>query len=117
MFNSRKAEKYVTQALEHVNAGRCQEALKNCEAAIKLKPNYSDAWSTNGRANQHCGDLQGAIRDYQEAYRLQPDAKLLKSIAGVYYVLANNDLYNCRNKEVVEHCDKAIELDPKNPFL
>ena len=41
--------------------------------AIRLKPDYADAYTNRGVVRYHKGDLDGAIKDYNEAIRLKPD--------------------------------------------
>jgi tetratricopeptide (TPR) repeat protein len=41
--------------------------------AIRLKPDYADAYCSRGVARYHKKDLDGAIKDYTEAIRLKPD--------------------------------------------
>ena len=41
--------------------------------AIRLKPNYADAYYGRGLAKDGLGEKQGAIADYNEAIRLKPD--------------------------------------------
>ena len=43
------------------------------DQAIRLKPDYADAFNNRGIARQAKGDLDGALADYDEAIRLQPD--------------------------------------------
>ena len=41
--------------------------------AIRLKPDFADAYNNRGVARYDKGDLDGAIKDYKEAIRLKPD--------------------------------------------
>jgi tetratricopeptide (TPR) repeat protein len=41
--------------------------------AIRLKPDYFEAFNNRGTARQDKGDMGGAIEDYTEAIRLKPD--------------------------------------------
>jgi tetratricopeptide (TPR) repeat protein len=49
------------------------EQLRFYSEAIRLKPDYENAFYFRSRARQAKGDLDGALRDYDEAIRLQPD--------------------------------------------
>jgi len=49
------------------------EKLRFYSEAIRLKPDYADAFNNRGVARSRGGDLKGAIGDYSEAIRLKPD--------------------------------------------
>ena len=55
------------------NAVDLDEKLRFYGNAIRLKPDYSEAFNGRGYARQLKGDLEGALRDYNEAIRLKPD--------------------------------------------
>jgi tetratricopeptide (TPR) repeat protein len=50
------------------------EQLRFYTEAIRLKPDYADAFYNRGIARHDKGDLDGALQDYNEAIRLKPDA-------------------------------------------
>ncbi|TRV64415.1 MAG: toll/interleukin-1 receptor domain-containing protein [Microcystis panniformis Mp_MB_F_20051200_S9] len=41
--------------------------------AIKIKPDYADAYNNRGIAKKNLGDKQGAIADYNQAIKIKPD--------------------------------------------
>jgi tetratricopeptide (TPR) repeat protein len=50
-----------------------EEQLRFYGQAIRLKPDYADAFINRGNARRDKGDLEGALQDYDEAVRLKPD--------------------------------------------
>src|SRR5713226_3152593 len=52
------------------------EKLRFYNEAIRLKPDYADAFNNRGNARYRKGDLEGALQDYTEALRLRPDYAL-----------------------------------------
>jgi tetratricopeptide (TPR) repeat protein len=42
--------------------------------AIRLKPDYVEAYNNRGGARRNKGDMEGALADYTEAIRLKPDS-------------------------------------------
>jgi tetratricopeptide (TPR) repeat protein len=54
-------------------AADVDEKLRLYTEAIRLKPDYADAFNNRGLARQDKGDLDGALQDYNEAIRLKPD--------------------------------------------
>jgi tetratricopeptide (TPR) repeat protein len=55
------------------NTRDLDEKLRFYSHAIRLKPDYADAFYNRGRAYHDKNDLKAAIRDYGKAIRLQPD--------------------------------------------
>ena len=55
-------------ALDHEEKVRCYTE------AIRLKPDFPQAYNNRGKARQAKHDLDGALRDYDEAIRLKSDA-------------------------------------------
>jgi tetratricopeptide (TPR) repeat protein len=49
------------------------EKLRFYSEAIRLKPDYAEAFINRGVARREMGDIEGAIEDYNEAIRLKPD--------------------------------------------
>jgi tetratricopeptide (TPR) repeat protein len=49
------------------------EAIRCYSEAIRLKPDYAEAYNNRGAARSEENDLQGALADYDEAIRLKPD--------------------------------------------
>ena len=49
------------------------EKLRFYGEAIRLKPDYAEAFNNRGNARSAKGDHDGALKDYNEAIRLEPD--------------------------------------------
>src|SRR5229473_4092393 len=49
------------------------EQLRFYTEAIRLKPDYAEAYTNRGVARRAKGDVDGALQDYTEAIRLKPD--------------------------------------------
>jgi tetratricopeptide (TPR) repeat protein len=55
------------------NATDLDEELRFYTEAIRLKPDYSEAFNNRGIIHYAKGDFESAIQDYNEALRLKPD--------------------------------------------
>ncbi len=64
------AQQWFERALAAVDI---DEELRFYTQAIRLKPDYADAFNNRGNVRSAKGDLEGALRDYNEAIRLKPD--------------------------------------------
>jgi Flp pilus assembly protein TadD len=63
------AQQYFEQAF---NSTDLDERLRLYREAIRLKPDFVEAFNNRGSARRDKGDLDGAITDYNEAVRLWP---------------------------------------------
>ena len=54
-------------------ASDLDEAVRFYSEAIRLKPDYAEAFHDRGNARRAKGDLEGPLQDYSEAIRLKPD--------------------------------------------
>jgi len=55
------------------NQGRYDEAIKAYDEAIKLDPNYANAWTSKGAALSNQGKYDEAIQAHNEAIKLDPN--------------------------------------------
>ena len=53
--------------------GKLDEAIANYQQALRLKPDYAEAYNNLGNALKDQGKLEEAIASYQQALRLKPD--------------------------------------------
>src|SRR5947208_1517073 len=53
--------------------GRYEEAIKSYEEAIRIKPDYFDAWYTKGNTLGNLGRYEEAIESFEQAIRIKPD--------------------------------------------
>jgi len=66
------------------------EVIRYYTEAIRLKPDYADAYNNRGLAYKDQGDYAAAIRDYTEAIRLKPDYAMAYNNRGFTYTKQNN---------------------------
>jgi len=83
--------------------GKVMEYLNE---AIRLNPNYADAYGDRGAAYADLGQYQLAIEDYNKAIRLQPDDVFAYNNRGIAY--ADLGQYQL----AIEDYNKAIRLKP-----
>lgn len=84
------------------------EKVRCYTEAIRLRPNFFEAFDYRGSARQYKGDLEGAIQDFSEAIRLKPDCSHFFVGRG----LARRDKGDLEG--AIQDYDEAIRLDPNN---
>jgi tetratricopeptide (TPR) repeat protein len=88
--------------------GEYDKVLRDCDAAIRLDPDYAMAYNSRGVAWYEKGNCEKAISDYNQAIRLDPnnaDAHYNRGLAG--HKVGNYD-------NAISDYDAAIRLDPNN---
>lgn len=82
------------------------EQVRFYSEAIRLRPDFADAYNNRGWARQTLGDREGAVRDYSDALRLRPD-----------FVRAFNNRFEMRRSQgdlegALKDCNDALRLRP-----
>jgi tetratricopeptide (TPR) repeat protein len=67
----------------NVHAFDSDEKIRCYTEAIRLKPDYADAYYNRGLARRAKGDHDGALKDYAEAIRLKPDLEEVRTYGKV----------------------------------
>ena len=81
-------------------------ALENFDRAIKLNPDYADAYNNRASVRHELGDDPGAKKDYTEAILLNPDCAVAHNNLGIIFY--NSDDY----RGAQAHHTRAIQLNP-----
>lgn len=81
-------------------------AIENFDRAIKLNPDYADAYNNRASVRHELGDDPGAKKDYTEAILLNPDCAVSHNNLGI--ISYNSDDYRGAQ---ADHT-RAIQLNP-----
>jgi tetratricopeptide (TPR) repeat protein len=76
-----------------------KKAIEYLNEAIKLKPDYVEAFNNRGLAYFNLGQYQRAIEDYDNALRLKPDYVEAYNNRGVTYLLQGNNNLGCHDAQ------------------
>jgi len=93
------------------SSGKCtdpQKAIEYLSEAIKLKPDYADAYNNRGNAYSETGQYQMAIDDYNESVRLQPESVHGYNNRGLAFSRLE------KHEQAIEDYNEAIRLKPDN---
>jgi len=106
-------KKYPNTAFIHYNLGTAlfakqknEEAISHYKMAIKLNPDYTEAYNNLGAVLFAEGKNEEAISHYKTAIGLKPD------LASTHYNLGSTLLNKGRTSEAISHYKMAIKLNP-----
>lgn len=95
----------------------CRQALPHLDQAIKIYPNYKDAYISRGGAHFVLREFPEAIADYRRAIQLAPDEQKLKTYlalslrdGGRYFGEEKRDLANA-----VKYFEESWQINPQDP--
>ncbi|RZJ89414.1 MAG: tetratricopeptide repeat protein [Chryseobacterium sp.] len=72
------AADHLNASLEAYNSGQYQKCIEHCQAALRMDPNYADAYSNMGAAYNQLGEWQKGIDACKKALLINPSHKLAK---------------------------------------
>lgn len=110
-YSQTTAEEYTDQAFMKAirgNPGDTDSGIEDASMAIKLKPDYHEAYNQRANLKLNKDDLDGALADYNKAIQYGP------KVANYY---ANRAAVREKKKDVagaLSDSSKAIVLAPKN---
>ena len=96
------------RGIDQMASEKLEDAIRSFELAIRIDPNYVDAWIKKGYAHFHLGQYSVAISCYDKALDIDlnnPEAWNLKGLA--YYKMRNYD-------QAIISCDKAVDISPND---
>lgn len=105
------ANNLFSSAFALCSRGKCtdpQKALEYLNEAIKLKPDYAEAYNNRGNIYGDLGQYQQAIEDYNEVIRLKPDYAMAYNNRGVDYRNLG------QNQRAIEDYNEALRLNPND---
>lgn len=73
------ADDYVLQSLARYREGKFAESIAAAEQALKLRPDYAEAWNNIGAAYNSIGQWERASAALRQAIRLKPDFQLARN--------------------------------------
>lgn len=93
-----------------LQAGQYDNALRAFKAALQINPS-SELYRDIGAALEGKGELDQALRSYEQAAELAPeDAAVQHGLASVLFALGRKD-------EAISHYETAVRLSPGNPLF
>jgi tetratricopeptide (TPR) repeat protein len=104
-----RAIAYKYLCLAYNDKGDHGHAIENCDAAIKLKPDFIDAYLFRGHAWFNTADYDRAIADYGQAIALGSHAATTFTERAAAFHRKGEEA------RAIEDLDQAVAIDPKDP--
>ena len=96
---------YYDRARSYRDKGDFDKAIADCTAAIRLRPNYADAFEMRARTYERAGDLDKAIADCDAAIHCERRAAFFCVRAYAYQKKGNYE-------KAIAECTIAIQIRP-----
>ena len=100
------AETYRARAYASIQLGNYEKAIRELDQALRMNPNYANAYYNRGSAKRNLGQHSAAIADYDEAIRLDPND------ANAYFNRGHAKGELGRHPAAITDYDEAIRLNP-----
>ena len=97
---------YLYRGLAKFILGQFQEAIMDYDEAIRIKPDFAEAFHGRGIAKAMLGQHQDAIVDHNEAIRIKPDH------AGAFHGRGFTKAMMGQHQDAIVDYDKAIHIKP-----
>lgn len=108
-INSSNATDLYNRGKTFSELNRNEEALNAYDKAIKIRPDYLEAWNGRGQILFNLKKSKEAIEAYDKAIQISPES--FEAWAGRGYVLDKLEQY----KEAIDSFDKALIINPNSP--
>ena len=99
------------KGVNYMSNDKLSDAIRSFELALRLDPNYVEAWIKKGYAHFHLRDYSFAISSYDMALNIDPDNHEAWNLKGLAYYKMNN------YTKAIECCTKALDSNPNDGLV
>ena len=99
------------KGVNYMSNDKLSDAIRSFELALRLDPQYVEAWIKKGYAHFHLRDYSFAISSYDMALNIDPDNHEAWNLKGLAYYKMNN------YAKAIECCTKALDANPNDGLV
>jgi tetratricopeptide (TPR) repeat protein len=99
------------KGVNYMSNDKLSDAIRSFELALRLDPNYVEAWIKKGYSHFHLRDYSFAISSYDMALNIDPDNHEAWNLKGLAYYKMNN------YTKAIECCTKALDSNPSDGLV
>jgi tetratricopeptide (TPR) repeat protein len=99
------------KGVNYMSNDKLSDAIRSFELALRLDPNYVEAWIKKGYAHFHLRDYSFAISSYDMALNIDPDNHEAWNLKGLAYYKMNN------YTKAIECCTNALDANPSDGLV
>jgi tetratricopeptide (TPR) repeat protein len=99
---------HYLRAKVHTDLSEVEQASTDLKEAVRLRPDFAEAWSDLGQARKTLLDSTGALAAFKRAVLLSPSDPVALTRLGAEY------LHQGQVKLAIVHLEKAYSIDPKD---
>ena len=99
---------HYLRAKVHTDLSEVEQASTDLREAVRIKPDFAEAWSDLGQARRTLLDDAGALAAFKRAVALSPNDPVALTRLGAEY------LHEGQLKSAIATLDKSYRIDPKD---
>jgi tetratricopeptide (TPR) repeat protein len=99
------------KGVNYMSNDKLSDAIRSFELALRLDPQYVEAWIKKGYAHFHLRDYSFSISSYDMALNIDPDNHEAWNLKGLAYYKMNN------YAKAIECCTKALDANPNDGLV
>jgi protein O-GlcNAc transferase len=102
------ADAHYLRAKIYSTQSQPRAAVAQLETAVRIRPNFAEAWSDLGQARKQLLDDAGALAAYERAVTVNPRDAVAQYRLGAEY------LHQGKTQPAIDHLRQAYELNPSD---
>lgn len=102
------ADAHYLRARIYSTQSQPRAAVAQLETALRIRPNFAEAWSDLGQARKQLLDDAGALTAYEHAVTVNPRDAVAQYRLGAEY------LHHGKTQPAIDHLRQAYELNPSD---
>ncbi|OFX33634.1 MAG: hypothetical protein A2Z07_04800 [Armatimonadetes bacterium RBG_16_67_12] len=106
-----QARTFFDQGMDHIKKKQWALAIQSFMQAVRIEPQYVEAWNNLGYAYRKNTDNQRALDAYKRALEIRPDYKYAHEYIGRLYVALGNRAMAMRHYEILRRLDAKLAAE------